>query len=82
MQWQVLCQHNDLCVSDSPYRHISRGVSICPLRTRWARSKGGVGEVPCRKWSQSRASVADGSSWTFLNDELLYRILLRFLRVG
>ena len=28
------------------------------------------------------ASVAGGSSRTFLHDELLYKILLRFLRVG
>ena len=30
----------------------------------------------------ARASVAGGSSRTFLHDELLYKILLRFLRVG
>ena len=29
-----------------------------------------------------QASVAGGSSRTFLHDELLYKILLRFLRVG
>ena len=29
-----------------------------------------------------RSSVVGGLSWTFLHDELLYKILLRLLRVG
>ena len=32
--------------------------------------------------SASTLSVAGGSSRTFLHDELLYKILLRLLRVG
>ena len=57
-------------------------VSPCESKVEMVPARRGEKEYEAEDLGDRKISVAGGSSRTFLHDELLYKILLRFLRVG